>query len=85
MNIQTGIVATINDVAAVMKKNANYNLQFNQLCYTHAIHLAVTNVLDIHDEVNEAEAKINVSSQESEDEDEYKYNDYEDSICYVCN
>lgn len=83
LNLETDIVAATNDGAAVMKKFGKLSSIINQLCYSHAIHLAVTDVLYKHREM--AEAEVNVSSEESEDEDEDECNDYEDSLYYVCN
>lgn len=85
LNLETDIIAATNDGAAVMKKFGKLSSIINQLCYSHAIQLAVTDVLYEHREIGEAEAEVNVSSEESEDEDENEYNDYEDSVYYACN
>ncbi|KAF8790867.1 hypothetical protein HNY73_005820 [Argiope bruennichi] len=81
LNLETDIVAATNDCAVVMKQFGKLSPIINQLCYSHAIHLAATDVLYKHREMVE----INVSSEESEDEDEYEYNNYEGSLYYVCN
>ncbi|KAF8778539.1 hypothetical protein HNY73_015253 [Argiope bruennichi] len=65
LNLETDIVAATNDGAVVMKKIGKISPIINQLCFSHAIHLAVTDVLYKHREM----AGINVSSEESEDEE----------------
>ena len=85
LNLETDIVAATNDGAAVMIKFGKLSCIINQLCYSHAIHLAVTDVLYKHREMVEAESEVNGSSEESDDEDEDKYDEYEEPFSYICN
>ena len=72
LNLGTDIFAATNDGAAVMIKFGKLSYIINQLSYSHAIHLAVTDVLYKHREMVEAESEVNGSSEESNDEDEDK-------------
>ena len=45
LDLSTDIVASTNDGSAVMKKFGHISPAINQLCYSHAIHLAITDIL----------------------------------------
>ena len=77
LDLATDIVAATNDGAAVMKKFGHLSLIINQLCYSHAIHLAVTDVLYKNKEI--AETDVYVTSEESEDDVECE-DDYGDDF-----
>lgn len=77
LDLTTNIIAATNDGAAVMKKFGQLSIIINQLCYSHAIHLAVTDVLYKNENITETD--VCVTSEESEDDLECDDN-YEDDF-----
>ena len=49
------VVALVTDGASVMKKMGTLSKQLHQLCYAHAIHLAVCEILYDTDKQNDIE------------------------------
>lgn len=65
LNLEKDIIASTNDSASVMGKYNRFIDPIGQLCYNHAIHLAVVDVLYSKKENNFYE---NEESSETEDE-----------------
>lgn len=78
LNLETDIVAVTSDGAAVMKKFGELSPTLNQLCFSHAIHLAVTDVLYERIEIDEA----NINSSDDESDINNQYFDTENSNIY---
>ena len=75
LDLSTDIVASTNDGAAVMKKFGHISPAINQLCYSHAILLAVTDIL-YNKNKSPLETDLNPTSEDSENDE--SDNDFEE-------
>ena len=66
-HIQASMISIVSDGASVMKKLGKLSQVYNQLCYSHGIHLAVCDVL--YKFGNVAHALVDVDEGEQEDEE----------------
>lgn len=69
LNLKTDIVASTHDGASVMVKYGNEIDSISQLCYNHAIHLAVVSIF----------YSVNSSQSNNRIEEFYEYDDEEDN------
>lgn len=70
VSLDTHIIAIVSDGAAVMKKMGRISGTEHQLCFAHAIHLAVTDVLYEKKTVEDEDVLTNQDLDEEEEDDD---------------